>query len=163
MDPVSLMLAVTTAYKGVKAAVNAGREAQDIVRQLGKWADVAGKMYDFINKVDGEPGLFQKISFDKSATGEAMDIMAAKQQLAEMEKEIYNMFYYGELQDLGGNGYREFVQTRKKIREERERMIAAQKMRRVQAAEKAFWYLVLCVVLAFALYWAFIIYNLIVS
>ena len=163
MDPVSLMLAVTTAYKGIKAAVGAGREAQDIVKQLGKWADVAGKMYDFINKVDGEPGLFQKISFDKSATGEAMDIMAAKQQLSAMEKEIYHMFYYGELQELGGNGYREFIQMRKKIREDRERMIAEQKKRREQAAEQAFWYFVLFVILAFAGYWALLAYRLIAS
>lgn len=163
MDPVSLMLAVTTAYKGIKAAVGAGREAQDIVKQLGKWADVAGKMYDFINKVDGEPGLFQKISFDKSATGEAMDIMAAKQQLSAMEKEIYHMFYYGELQELGGKGYREFIQMRKKIREDRERMIAEQKKRREQAAEQAFWYFVLFVILAFAGYWALLAYRLIAS
>lgn len=163
MDPVSLMFAVTTAYKGIKAAVGAGREAQDIVKQLGKWADAAGKMYDFINKVDGEPGLFQKISFDKSATGEAMDIMAAKQQLANMEKEIYNMFYYGELQELGGVGYREFVHMRKKIREDRERMVAEQKKRRAQAAENTFWLFILCVILLFAGYWAILVYDMIKS
>ena len=89
--------------------------------------------------------------------------MAAKQQLSAMEKEIYHMFYYGELQELGGKGYREFIQMRKKIREDRERMIAEQKKRREQAAEQAFWYFVLFVILAFAGYWALLAYRLIAS
>jgi phage host-nuclease inhibitor protein Gam len=139
MDPVTLMATITASYNGLKKAVAMGREVQDIVKQLGKWAEGADQMYSWIkNQETKKPGLFQAIKFDKSETAEALDIAAAKLQLQQMEEEIKVMFVYGELSALGSSGYSDFIRSRKEIREKRQRMIRDQIRRRKRFVENAF-------------------------
>ena len=144
MDPITLMGSVTAAFNGLKAAVKVGQEIEGVYRQLSKWADAAGQLQQLINssKTDtGEQkaGLFEKIGFGKSETAEAFDIIIAQQKLREMEKDIHTMFYYGELQHLGAEGYSQFNQLRREIRENRERMIRDQARRRKRFIENTFW------------------------
>ena len=47
-----------------------------------------------------------------------------------MEKTLYHWFHYGELQHLGREGYVEFVQMRRRIKEQREKMVYEQMRRR---------------------------------
>jgi len=139
MDPITLMATITASYNGLKKAVAMGREVQDIVKQLGKWAEGADQMYSWIrNQERKKPGIFQAIKFDKSETAEALDIAAAKLQLQQMEEEIKVMFVYGELQGLGSNGYSDFIRSRKEIREKRQRMIRDQIRRRQKFVENLF-------------------------
>lgn len=164
MDPITLMATVTATYNGVKKAVAMGREVHDVVRQLGKWAEAADKMYSYINKESARtPGLFESIKFDKSETQEALNLAAAKLQLQNMEKEVREMFYFGELQDLGKAGYSEFVQNRKRIREERIKVIKEQAKRRAAFIDTIFWYIVLAIVLLFAVVIAYEVYDFGVS
>jgi hypothetical protein len=156
MDPVTLLAATTAAFNGIKKAIAVGREVQDIFGQLNKWADSAGQLQDFINKSrdpnqQKKPGLFEKIGFAKSDTAEAMDIYAAQQKLREMEAEIQHMFYYGALQHLSQEGYREFIAIRKKVREEREKAVRDQARRRKRFIENAFWGTLLTITLAIAI------------
>ena len=61
MDPITLMATITASYNGLKKAVAMGREVQDIVKQLGKWAEGADQMYSWIkNQEIKKPGLFQE-------------------------------------------------------------------------------------------------------
>ncbi len=139
MDPVTLMATVTASYNGLKKAVAMGREVQDIFKQLGKWAEGADQMYSWIRAQETKsPGLFQAIKFDKSETAEALDLAAAKLQLAQMEEEIKVMFVYGELSGLGATGYSDFIKSRKEIREKRQRMIRDQIKRRQRFVENLF-------------------------
>ena len=161
IDPISLMATVTATYNGVKKAVAMGREAHDIMRQLGAWAESADKMYGYIiNAQAKKPGLFETISFEKSESREALDIAAAKLQLQNMEAEIKNMFFYGELQELGQAGYSEFVQNRKRIREERQKVIEEQKQRRLDFLDNIFWGFMLIFVLVLAGVFIYILYDL---
>lgn len=131
MDPVSLLAAATAAFNGIKKAVEVGKEVQQVYGELSKWASAAGNLQAFINqKRDKPPGIFEKIGFNKSETAEAFDIFAAQVQIREMENEIYHMFLYGHLNHLGMEGYREFIQMRKKVREDRENLIKEQMQRR---------------------------------
>jgi hypothetical protein len=127
MDPITILAAATAAFNGVKKAVELGREVQDVYSQLSTWA---GHISDFHHAVEirknKKPGLFDKIKFDKSETAEAFDEYAAKQKIIEMEKEIYHMFLYGELQHLGIDGYKEFRSMRDNIRQKRNKMIMDQ-------------------------------------
>jgi len=156
MDPLTLMGTVTAAFNGLKAAVKVGQEVEGVYRQLSKWADAAGQLQQLINssKTDtGEQkaGLFEKIGFGKTATAEAFDIIIAQQKLREMEAEIYHMFYYGELQHLGAEGYSQFNQLRREIRERRERMIRDQARRRKRFIENLFWGTLLVITLTIAI------------
>lgn len=131
MDPVSLLTAATAAFNGIKKAVEIGQEVQHVYGELSKWAAAAGNLQAFINQnKDTKPGIFEKIGFNKSDTAEAFDMFAAQIQIREMEGEIYHMFLYGALNHLGMEGYREFIQMRKKVREDREAMIREQMRRR---------------------------------
>lgn len=143
MDPLTLMATITASYNGVKKAVALGREVQDVVKQLGKWAEGADQMYSWIRaKETKRPGIFETIKFDKSETAEALNMAAAKLQLKQMEEDIKNMFIYGELSGLGINGYSDFIKSRKEIREKRERMIRQQALKRARFVENVFWILV---------------------
>jgi len=144
MDPLTLMAGVTAAFNGLKNVVSVGREVEDVFRQLSKWADSAGHLQEYINKQQNgnyknKPGIFHTIGFAKSETAEAMDIYVYQQKLREMEGEIQHMFYYGALQHLGQEGHREFIQLRKKVREDRQRMIREQAERRARFVENLFW------------------------
>lgn len=156
MDPLTLLAATTAAFNGIKKAIAVGREVQDVFVQLNKWADSAGQLQDFINKsrdpnYKKKPGIFEKIGFQKSDTAEAMDIYVAQQKLREMEADIQHMFYYGALQHLSQEGYREFIAIRKRVREERERAVRDQARRRRQFIENAFWGTLLIITITIAL------------
>lgn len=140
MDPITLMTAATAAFNGIKKAVEVGREVQDVYSELSKWASAAGNLQAFINQEKTKkPGIFERIGFNKSETAEAFDAYAAQVQIREMEGEIYHMFLYGALNHLGLEGYREFIQLRKKVREEREALIKEQMRRRELFFYYAFW------------------------
>jgi hypothetical protein len=156
MDPVTLMAGVAAAFNGLKHVVGVGKEVQGVFNQLSKWADAAGQLQDFINKArdpnhQKKPSIFQKIGFTKSDTAEAMDIYVYQQKLREMEVEIQHMFYYGALQHLGQEGYREFIALRKKVREDREKMIKEQSKRRKKFIENIFWGTLLIITITVAL------------
>lgn len=159
------MAGVAAAFNGLKHAVSVGREVQDVFNQLNKWADSAGQLQDFINRArdpnhQKKPGIFQKIGFAKSDTAEAMDLYVYQQKLREMEVEIQHMFYYGALQHLGQEGYREFIQLRKRVREDRERMIRDQAERRKRFIENSFWMGMLLLALFFAYNFFVWLFNL---
>lgn len=156
MDPVTLLAAATAAFNGIKNAVAVGKEIEGVYNQLSKWADAAGQLQEYINKSktdtgEKKPGLFEKIGFAKSETAEAFDIFTAQMRLREMETDIYHMFIYGELQHMGTEGYSQFIQLRREVRETRERMIKNQARRRKKFIENVFWGALLIVTLTIAI------------
>ena len=131
LDPVTLLATATAVFNGLKKAVELGREAEDVFGQLGKWASAVSDLQEWINiEANKKPPLFKKLVFTKSATQEAFDAYAAQVKIKDMEKALYHWFHYGELQHLGREGYVEFVQMRRRIKEQREKMVYEQMRRR---------------------------------
>ncbi len=130
LDPVTLLATATTIFAGLKKAVELGREAEDIFGQLGKWASAVSDLQEWMSGAQAKPPLFGRIIFAKSATAEAFDEYTARVKIREMEKTLYDWFHYGPLQHLGRDGYTEFVQMRRSIKEKREKMIYEQIRRR---------------------------------
>lgn len=155
MDPVTILALTSAAFNGVKKAIELGREAQDIYGELSKWAGYAGDLSDSINK-KSKPGA----KLLKSVTSQAFDTMAAKAQLAQMEKEIHHMFIYGELQELGTAGYKEFILLRRKLKAEREAAEYAAAERRARLMQNTFWTIILTTVLAVSIYFGAVVYDL---
>ena len=127
IDPVSALALAGAAFNGVKKAVQLGQDVQNVYNQLSKWAGHVADVHEHMsqNATEKKPGLFAK-----SATSEAFDHIIAKQKLQEMEKEIKHMFYWGALQHLGADGYKEFIFKRRQIKAERERQVYDQLRRR---------------------------------
>lgn len=159
MDPVTIFAAVSTAFNGVKKAVELGREAQDVFGQLGKWAKAAGDLQEFIHKEEKKAGG----SLENNDSQQALQIIAAKSKLAQMEEEIRHMFVYGELQHLGMIGYRDFVLLRRKIKEDREKAEKERIRKRYELFEKLFWYTILGAVLFVSFIACYIVYSIGVS
>lgn len=153
LDPVSAFALANAAFNGIKKAVEVGREIQDVYGQLSQWAGAASDLAEAISQHENrKPGIFEKIGFVKNETSEAFDTMIAKQRLIDMEREIYQMFIYGDLQHLGIDGYREFVQTRKDIKEQRKKMIYDQMRRRQRFVENLLTYGIAGISIAFGLF-----------
>jgi len=134
LDPVTLLATATAVFNGLKKAVEVGREAEDVFGQLGKWAGAVADLQEWIRteeeNANKPPPIFKKLVFAKSATAEAFDTYAAKIKVAQMEEEIRHMFTLGELWWLGKDGYNEFILMRRKIKEQREKMVYEQIRRR---------------------------------
>ena len=129
VELIAAFSALNAAFNGVKAVVKTGREVEDVFKQLTKWAEAVDDLNHWLGK-DTKPSIWKPIKFDTSETKEAFDKMAAKQKLADMEKEIYHMFTWGELGHLGMSGYQEFQQLRRDIKSGREKMVRDQLKRR---------------------------------
>lgn len=148
LDPISLLATATAVFQGLKKAVEIGREAEDIFGQLGKWASAVSDLQEWMHGEENKkPSIFATLKFTKSATEEAFDTYAAQVKIREMEAELYQWFHYGELQHLGRDGYLEFVQMRRSIREKREKMVYEQMRRRKKFVQAASEYGLLGVVL----------------
>lgn len=131
LDPVTLLATATAVFNGLKKAVELGREAEDVFGQLGKWASAVSDLQEWMNAAENiKPPLFKKLTFAKSATAEAFDVYSAQVKIREMEKTLRHWFLYGELQHLGQEGYLEFIQMRRRIKEQREKMVYDQIRRR---------------------------------
>ena len=136
IDPVTALATATAVFNGIKKAVEIGREAEDVFGQLGKWAGAVADIQEWMGQEKKVP-LFKKLTFSKSETVEAFDAYAAQVKIQEMEKTLYHWFHYGPLQHLGREGYIEFIQMRRRVKEQREKMINDQMRRRKKLIRNA--------------------------
>lgn len=108
---------------------------------MGKYAGVADQLEQAISKEKNKPKkvkLFKKQDEISNDTQEAFSIFEAENKLAEMERQIKHEFLYGAFADLEGgygsmDGYRKFLEMRRKIRTDRIREKEMQEL-----AEKEF-------------------------
>ena len=116
IDPITAFAAANAAFKGVKMLVGAGREIQDVSKQLGAWY---GAVAD-ITRAESQrknPTFLDKMSHGtESIEQEAMDIVVRKKTLVEKEKEIKFMLDMR----FGYGTYDEMLTMRRQIRKDRE-------------------------------------------
>ena len=113
IDPITAITAATAAFNGIKQLVGVGREIEDCVGQLSKWA---GAMSDinFLEQKAKNPPWYK--SFTGSPEAEAMEIFAAKEKIEKQKKEILTMigYMYG---DRGQERYRDILREVKTQRQ----------------------------------------------
>ena len=141
MDPITLLATASAIWSGLKKASEFAQEAEGIWGQLSKYCGVADQLEQCIQQEKNKPKkakLFQKLDLSND-TQEAFNAFEAEHKLMQMEKDIRHEFLYGAFCNLEGgfggmDGYRKFLEMRRKIRADRIKMIQDQ-----QAAEKEFW------------------------
>ena len=141
MDPITLLATASAIWSGLKKASEFAQEAEGIWSQLSKYCGVADQLEQVIQKEKNKPKkpkLFAKLDFSND-TQEAFNVFEAEHKLMQMEKDIRHEFLDGSFCNLEGgfggmDGYRKFIEMRRKIRADRIKAIQDQ-----QAAEKAFW------------------------
>ena len=155
MDPVTILALTSAAFNGVKKAIELGREAQDVYGELSKWAGYASDLSD---SIEGKSKPGSKLL--GSINSQAFDTMAAKAQLNQMEKEIRHMFIYGELQELGTAGYKEFILLRRKLKAEKKAAEIKARERRASLIQNSLLTLLLVAFLAVSIYFAAFVYDM---
>jgi|TARA_R110001632_G_scaffold17919_2_gene56097 hypothetical protein len=93
MDPFTAMAAATTAYKGIKKAVEVGREISSIGSTLSQWSKAVSDL-DFLEQKAQKPPMYKMFS-DTQAN--ALEVWTQKQKLKEMREELRShiSFVYG--------------------------------------------------------------------
>ena len=125
IDPVSAFALATGAFNMIKKAVEAGREIEDCVGYFGKFFQGVSD----INKAEEEaknPPLFKKLLSGGSVEEEAFQAVVHRQKVQQMENELRELITYR----YGVEVYREMIQMRRTIKEERERTVYKQQQRR---------------------------------
>jgi hypothetical protein len=141
MDPITLLATASAIWSGLKKASEFAQEAEGIWGQLSKYCGVADQLEQVIQTEKNKPKklkLFQSLT-PGNDTQEAFNVFEAEHKLMQMEKDIRHEFLYGAFCNLEGgfggmDGYRKFLEMRRKIRADRIKMIQDQ-----QFAEKEFW------------------------
>ena len=141
MDPITLLATASAIWSGLKKASEFAQEAEGIWGQLSKYCGVADQLEQCIQQEKNKPKkakIFQKLDFSND-TQEAFNAFEAEHKLMQLERDIRHEFLYGQFCNLQGgfggmDGYRKFLEMRRKIRADRIKMVQDQ-----QAAEKEFW------------------------
>jgi len=147
IDPISALATATAVFNGVKKAVKAGQEAEAIFRQMGKWWSAVSALNEHEERVKNPP-IFKKLLHSKSVEQEAMDAVIRRKKIAEQEKELREMICYA----YGIEAYREMLQERRKIKDDREKMGRRQAQRRSAFLQNLL-YGVLLLLCSYGLYW----------
>ena len=132
IDPITAFAAANAAFKGVKMLVGAGREIEDVSKQLGAWYSAVAD----ISKAESQrkkPTFLEKQSHSGDIEQEAMDIVVRKKTLLEREKEIKFMLNMR----FGPSTYDEMLGMRRQIRKEREDTVYAAMEAKRQMANNA--------------------------
>ena len=121
IDPITAFGVATTAFKGIKALVNAGREVEDVTSQIGKWfGAVADYQHAATEKKKANDRGIKKFLAPQSIEQEALEYVMQRKKIREMEKELKDMLTWG---NYPAGIYEEMIQASRRIKREREREV----------------------------------------
>ena len=121
IDPVTAFAAANAAFKGVKMLVGAGREMQDVSKQLGSWYSAVADITRAESQRKNPTWLDKRKLGSDNIEQQAMDIVVRKKTLLEREKEIKFMLNMR----FGPSTYDDMLDMRRQIRKEREETVYA--------------------------------------
>lgn len=110
---IAVSMAVS-AFNGIKKAVEAGKEIEDVAGYFGKFFDAKESIIEASVDTENAP-LFKKIFAGKSVEAQALEITAAKHKAAKIEKELREFLIYSGQSQF----YEDMMRERRSIREER--------------------------------------------
>lgn len=112
IDPVTAIATATAAFNGLQKLVATGREIEDCVGQLSKWAGAASDIA-FLEKKAKNPPWYK--AFSGSAEAEAIEIYAAQEKLAKQRSEILRLVTY----TGGAKGKDKYLEILREVKEKR--------------------------------------------
>jgi len=118
IDPVSALGMATAAYRGIKSAIDTGKELSDMAGTLNQWATSISDL-DFAHRQAENPPMFKKLFGSSQIEQNALEVWGHKQKAKEMRDELkgYISFFYGP------SAWDEIVAIEAKMRKERKEAI----------------------------------------
>jgi hypothetical protein len=125
IDPVSAIGMATAAYRGIKSAIDTGKELSDMAGTLNQWATSMSDL-DFAHRQAENPPMFKKIFGASQVEQNALEVWGHKQKAKEMREELkgYISFFYGP------SAWDEIVSIEARMRKERKEAIYAAEERK---------------------------------
>lgn len=131
MDPISLFMAATAAFNTVKKLVEAGREVEDVLGQIGTWMGKVSELNALDNK---KPSIFKRIGGGKSIEQEAMEQLQRREAVRKQHLELMSMVKLR----YGPQAFDELMTMQRQIKLKRERELIHQAQRRKDVMMYAF-------------------------
>ena len=120
IDPISAIGMATAAYRGIKSAIDTGKELHDMAGTLSQWSTAMSDL-DFSHKQAQNPPMFKKLFGASQIEQNALEVWGHKQKAKEMREEMktHISFYYGP------SAWDEIVRIEGQMRKERAREVYA--------------------------------------
>jgi len=128
LDPITAFATASAAFNFVKRAVEAGREIEDVGSQLGTWFGACADLKQH-EEESRDPPIFKKLLNKGSVEEEAMQNLMRRKAIEAQEKQLRELIVYR----FGVETYREMMEERKQLRDNRERAVVIQRRRRAKA------------------------------
>lgn len=116
-------MAATAAFNTVKKLVEAGREVEDVLGQIGTWMGKVSELQAADNK---KPSIFKRIGSGKSVEEEAMEQLQRREAVRKQHLELMSMVKLR----YGPQAFDELMVMQRQIKLKREREIIHQAQRR---------------------------------
>ena len=123
MDPISIFMAASAAFNTVKKLVEAGREIEDVLGQIGVWMGKATELAELDNK---KPSIFKSLSGGKSVEQEAMEQLQRREAMRKQHLELMSMVKLA----YGPQAFDDLMHMQRQIKLKRERERIFQQQRR---------------------------------
>jgi hypothetical protein len=149
LDPVTAFATASAAYNFIKRAVEAGREIEDIGGQLGTWFGACADLKQ-AEEESRDPPLFKKLLHKGSVEQEALENLMRRKKIEQQEKELRELIVYR----FGVDVYREMMDERRAIRENRDRLAAKQRRNQKKAVQNIIAVIIVIGILAIPLAFA---------
>lgn len=115
LDPITAAATATKAYAIIRALVEGGREAHDVMGQIANWYSAASDVL-YAEKKAKNPSPFKRVVFSKSVEAEAVRIFSLRKKMEAQQREIIGMINLA----YGAQGLQEFRDIRKQVAKERQ-------------------------------------------
>lgn len=125
IDPVSAIGMATAAYRGLKSAIDTGKNLHEMAGTLQQWATSMSDL-DFAHRKAENPPMFKKIFGSSQIQQNALEVWGHKQKAKEMREELrshISLFY-------GPSAWKEIVEIEAQMRRERKAAIYAAEERK---------------------------------
>lgn len=117
----------SSAYAGIKKAMEMGREAQDVAEFFGRWFEAKEQIAE-VQQYANNPSMMAKMFSGKSVEAQALQVTSARYKIQAMEKELREYLIYSGQVDF----YEDMMKERRVIRQTR--LLAAKR----KAEKRAF-------------------------
>jgi hypothetical protein len=96
IDPVSAIGMAAAAYRGIKSALDTGKELHDMAGTLSQWAGAMSDL-DFSHKQAENPPMFKKMFGASKIEANALEIWGHKEKAKELREDLRShiSLYYG--------------------------------------------------------------------
>lgn len=119
MDPFTIMAGATSAYQGIKKAVEVGRDISSMGKTLGQWSKAVSDL-DFLEQQSKKPPIYKYFSDTQS---NALEIWTQKQKMSEMREELKTHISW----NYGPSAWREIVKIEAEQRKAQRDAVYAKK------------------------------------